>query len=162
MRTRLIRVVMILIFCLCLSFWKNTHFKKLFKIKHWPVLSKEYTHHLMKQEIQRQGSFRPDWQHQLRVFKNLGTFSLSALAHPLAEDKTSSGVLSSTCAPITKYRRQVGTREPKQQCIFSALEGTNPRSNVDRSSFFRGLFLGLQTATFSLCPHRVFPLCMNP
>ena len=39
MRTRLIRVVMILIFCLCLSFWQNTHIKNLFKIKHWPSSS---------------------------------------------------------------------------------------------------------------------------
>ena len=106
-------------------------------------------------------------QHQLSVFKDLGTFSLSDLAHPLAEDKMSSGVLSSTCAIVLwVYHNRIpqtgGDREPKQQCIFSVLEGTNPRSNVDSANFFRGLFLGLQMATFSLCPHRIFHLCMNP
>ena len=214
----------------------------------------------MKQQIQRQGSFWLDWWHQLSVFKDLGTFSLSTLAHPLAEGKISAdvqyfsrsvlarSVVSNSLQPLWTVAHQVplsmgifqarilewvaqpfskGSSQPRDWIRVSHLAGrfftiwptshskespsteapgrlhsrwsdmtnnftfqvyhnTIPQTHKEKglkqqtfflsefwkaevqdqvlagSRFFRGLLLDLQMASFSLCPHMVFPLCMHP
>lgn len=60
---------------------------------------------------------------------------------------------------ITKYHRLDHLNT--SNLFFTVLAIRHPQSMCRQVGFFSGLFLGLQIATFSLCPCMVLPLCIH-